>query len=103
MCVLFLGGGCISAVNTSDDPLPYKTSVIDDPYLILKRNFFLFANIIPCRPFTSSTHKTQRLGCNCYIIPVFPLWSSQPSPGSVAVPPLWSGRWCGHTSHTEGR
>ena len=37
--MLFLGGGCISAVNTSDDPLPYKTSVIDDPYLILKRNF----------------------------------------------------------------
>ena len=34
------GGGGISAVNVSDDPLPYKTSVIDDPYLIFKRNFF---------------------------------------------------------------
>ena len=44
--MLYLGGGGISTVNTSDDPLPYKTSVIDDPYLIFKRHFFLFANII---------------------------------------------------------
>ena len=77
-----------------------------------------------CRPFTNSTHKSAHSalsqdhkqmygnnGNNChlkvdvynYLLPVFPLRSSQPSPGSVAVPPLWSECYSGHTLYTEGR